>query len=88
LARVYRSGVHFDCPECGLLWKDDAVHGETKPGACSECGGDIRLVGVGNRIVESARWFRCGSCRALFMQRRGEIVPTGPWAGFDQFTEF
>ncbi len=85
--RVWRSGVRFDCPECGRLWKDDADHAPQLEAACSECGGMLRLVGKGEAMVQGAEWYRCLSCRALFMKRRGELVPTRPRSGFAEFTE-
>ena len=33
--RVWRSGVRFDCPECGKLWKDDADHAPAIAGGCN-----------------------------------------------------
>ena len=86
--RVWRSGVRFDCPDCGLLLKDDEAHALVLAGCCEACGGDLRLVGQGERMVENAQWFRCLGCEALYMKRRGEIVETKPRAGFVEFTEF
>lgn len=83
--RVWRSGVGFDCPDCGLLWRDDAVHGEIRPEPCGDCGGVVRLVGAGERMVESAKWYRCLSCSQLWMWRRRELVRTGTRAGMDEF---
>jgi hypothetical protein len=86
--RVWRSGVRFDCPECGKLLKDDVKHAETMAGGCASCGGDLRLVGRGERMVEGALWFRCLSCDQLYMKRRGEVVETRPRSGFEEFTRF
>jgi hypothetical protein len=86
--RVWRSGVRFDCPECGRLWKDDSEHAPTLSGACSACQGDLRLVGKGERMVEHAEWYRCLACKRLYMRRRGELVETKPRSGFDDFTRF
>lgn len=85
---IRRSGVRFDCPECGKLLKDDAEHSAIFASGCTKCGGDLRLVGQGERIVEYAQWFRCLSCHALYMYRRGDIVPTKPRTGFEEFTAF
>lgn len=82
--KVWRAGVRFDCPECGSLWRDDE-HAERLVAQCPGCSGDLRLVGMGERIVEFARWYRCESCQLLYMRRRGEIVPTKPRSGFEQF---
>jgi len=86
--RVWRSGVRFDCPDCGKLWKDDPEHAETIGEGCPSCGGDLRLVGQGERMVEHAQWFRCLGCGRLYMKRRGEVVPTKARAGFDEFAAF
>ncbi|MDV3135418.1 hypothetical protein [Mycobacterium sp. 29Ha] len=83
--RVWRSGVRFDCAECGKLWRDDDDHAEKRPGDCPNCNGDLRLVGLGERIVEFAKWYRCAGCDGLFMRRRGEIVETKPRSGFAEF---
>ncbi len=86
--RVWRSGVRFDCPDCGRLWKDDDKHAEELVDECAECGGTLRMVGKGEQRVEGADWFRCLDCKSLFMRRRGEVVPTQNRSGFDEFTEF
>ncbi len=86
--RVWRSGVRFDCPECGLLLKDDPAHATEIDRGCAACGGTLRLVGKGERMVEHAEWYRCLSCQRLFMKRRGEVVETRPRAGFEEFTRF
>ena len=83
--KVLRSGVRFDCAECGKLWRDDYEHAEKRPSACPICSGDLRLVGLGERIVEFAKWYRCSDCGGLFMRRRGEIVGTKPRSGFAEF---
>ncbi|WP_156044186.1 hypothetical protein [Cellulomonas sp. HZM] len=83
--RVWRAGVRFDCPECGLLWRDDEEHAESLSGACPSCSGDLRLVGRGEQLVEFAKWYRCVACGELAMKRRGEIVPTKPRTGFAEF---
>lgn len=87
--RVYRSGVRFDCAQCGKLFKDDADHAPIMGGACLKCGGDIRLVAIGEdmQLVGDAKWFRCLSCKQLLMRRRAELVLTQPRAGFREFTE-
>lgn len=79
--------MRFDCAECGRLLKDDAEHAEEIPNGCLACAGTLRLVGRGERMVEFAMWFRCLKCRALFMRRRGELVPTKPRSGFAEFAE-
>lgn len=84
--RILRAGVRFDCPECGKLLKDDAKHATQIDEGCARCGGDLRLVGKGERIVESAEWYRCLDCKRLYMKRRGEIVETKPRSGFEEFT--
>lgn len=86
--RVWRSGVRFDCPECGKLLKDDAEHAPVLAGSCIRCADDLRLVGKGERMVENAEWYRCLDCHALYMKRRGELVETRPRAGFEEFTRF
>lgn len=86
--RVWRSGVRFDCPECGRLWKDDEAHAPTKASGCLDCGGNLRMVGKGDSpSVGGANWYRCLACKGLFMHRRGELVPTQPRTGFAEFTE-
>lgn len=86
--RVWRSGVRFDCPDCGRLWKDDPDHAASVEAGCPACGGDLRLVGQGERMVQNARWYRCLSCSALYMERRGELVETRERSGFAEFTRF
>jgi hypothetical protein len=86
--RVWRSGVRFDCPECGKLLKNDPEHATLLIAGCAKCHGDLRLVGQGERMVESAAWYRCLDCKQLYMKRRGEIVETKPRSGFDEFTQF
>ncbi len=88
--RIFRSGVRFDCPQCGKLLKDDVKHAKQVKKGCPTCSGDLRLVGIGDStyLIGGAIWFRCLECKALFMKRRGELVPTQPRAGFKQFTEF
>jgi predicted RNA-binding Zn-ribbon protein involved in translation (DUF1610 family) len=83
--RVWRAGVRFDCPECRKLWRDDPEHAELIVGGCPSCGGSLWLVGMGERLVEFAKWYRCEACQALAMRRRGEIVATQPRKGFDEF---
>jgi predicted RNA-binding Zn-ribbon protein involved in translation (DUF1610 family) len=85
-SRVWRAGVRFDCPECGRLWRDDDAHAEELHGGCLSCGADLRLVGLGEHLVEYARWYRCRVCQTLHMRRRGEIVETRPRSGFDEFS--
>jgi hypothetical protein len=82
--RVWRSGVRFDCTECGKLLKDDAEHAEEIADGCA-CGGTLRLVGKGERMVEFAEWYRCLDCRTLYMKRRGELVETKERSGFAEF---
>lgn len=85
--RLWRSGVRFNCPECGRLWRDDPEHREELPETCPACSGSLALVGKGDSAaVGDADWFRCLSCRRLFMRRRGEIVPSQPRNGFSEFT--
>jgi uncharacterized protein with PIN domain len=55
------------------------------PDSCPDCQGQLRLVGKGEQLVEFAEWYRCEACEGLFMRRRGEIVPTKPRTGFEQF---
>jgi uncharacterized protein (DUF983 family) len=88
--RIFKAGVQFDCPQCGKLWKDDAKHAKLMKKGCPVCSGDLRLVGVGDgsMLIGDAIWFRCLGCKALYMKRRGELVPTQPRAGFRQYTEF
>lgn len=86
--RVWRSGVRFDCPDCGKLLKDDAEHAAVIADGCPRCSGDLRLVGQGERMVENAQWYRCLACKQLYMKRRGEIVETKPRNGFDEFATF
>jgi DNA-directed RNA polymerase subunit RPC12/RpoP len=84
--RVWRSGVRFDCQICGRLFRDDPEHAPIAKNACPRCGGDIRMVGKGDSpTVGDANWYRCLSCGQLLMHRRGEVVPTGSRAGFDEF---
>jgi predicted RNA-binding Zn-ribbon protein involved in translation (DUF1610 family) len=84
--RVWRSGVRFDCPECGKLLRDDGDHATIIDRACQNCGNDLHLVGKGERMVEFAEWYRCSGCQTLYMKRRGEIVETKPRSGFDEFS--
>lgn len=84
--RIWRSGVRFDCPDCGLLWRDDIEHAELIAEGCPECHGTLSLVGLGESIVEFAKWYRCVNCGALAMKRRGEIVSAKPRTGFSEFT--
>lgn len=83
--RLLRSGVRFDCPECGLLWREDEAHAELRPEPCPDCKGVLALVGLGERIVEYAKWFKCQRCHQLWMWRRGELARTGPRSGFDKY---
>lgn len=52
---AWRSGVRFDSPGFGLLGRDDAVHGETRPEPCGTCGGVVRLVVVGETTMQGAK---------------------------------
>jgi len=90
MAGIFRSGVRFDCPQCGKLWKDDKQHAKVLKKECPACDGDLRLVAVGHdpMLIGDAIWFRCLKCKSLYMKRRGELVPNQPRAGFKQFTEF
>jgi predicted RNA-binding Zn-ribbon protein involved in translation (DUF1610 family) len=83
--RVWRSGVRFDCPDCGKLWRDDDEHAEHHREPCPDCGGELRMVGRGEAIVQFAKWFRCRDCGHLYMWRRGELASTGPRSGFNEF---
>jgi transposase-like protein len=83
--RIWRSGVRFDCPDCGKLLVHDAEHSNQIDRGCPVCSGDLRLVGKGDKKVESAEWYRCLACRRLFMKRRGEVVETRPRSGFEEF---
>jgi len=84
-----RAGVKFDCPKCGLLLKDDKEHATLLSKSCPDCKGDLKLVATAavHTLVGDAKWFRCMSCKALFMLRRNEMVPTKPRSGFSEFTE-
>lgn len=86
----YRSGVRFDCPDCGTLLKDEKKHLVVLRSQCFTCHSDLKLVAVGanTAMVGDARWFRCVKCKMLFMQRRGEVVATTPRRGFKDVTEF
>jgi ssDNA-binding Zn-finger/Zn-ribbon topoisomerase 1 len=86
---ILRSGVRFNCPECGRLWKDDPQHAESRRKACPKCSGDLQMVARGEdpMLVGDAKWFRCTGCFTLYMHRRGELVPAQPRAGFREFTE-
>ena len=89
--RVYRSGVRFDCPVCGLLVKDDSEHTEILEGGCLSCQQTIKLVAVGEDaqlVGKGTKWFRCTACKQLHMFRRGELVLAQPRAGFNEFTQF
>jgi hypothetical protein len=86
--RVWRSGVRFDCPDCGKLLKDDEEHAAVISSGCAKCSGDLRLVGKGERMVEYAEWYRCLDCKQLYMKRRGDVVETRPRSGFDDYTRF
>ena len=55
--RVWRAGVRFDCPDCGLLWRDDDEHAELHADRCPSCDGQLRLVGKGEQVVEWASGF-------------------------------
>jgi predicted RNA-binding Zn-ribbon protein involved in translation (DUF1610 family) len=83
--RVWRAGVRFDCAECGLLWRDDAEHAPVHSALCPDCDGILRLVGLGDYVVQKAKWFRCLSCSELWMWRRQELARTRPRSGFDQY---
>lgn len=84
--RVWRSGVRFDCPECGTLLREDELHRKTHDSPCQECGGALRLVAFSDsRMTGDARWFKCEGCGRLYMFRRGELVTTQPRAGFAEF---
>lgn len=84
--KVWRSGVRFDCPECGTLLRDDDQHREIHDEGCAECGGDLRLVAVSDsRMTGDAKWFKCEGCGQLYMHRRGELVTTKPRTGFAEF---
>jgi len=88
IRRVYRSGVRFNCPQCGLLYRDDTEHSEVISNKCMRCGHGLKLVARGeNRtLVGDACWFRCTGCRQLYMRRRGSVVVTGPRSGFAEYT--
>jgi len=91
MPRAYRSGVRFSCNECGKLLKDCTKHAPVIKKACPDCAGNLKLVAVGEEawMVGDAIWFRCVKCKALYMRRRGELVPAGhPRTGFKSFTEF
>ncbi len=85
---VIRAGAKFDCPKCGLLLKDDLEHSTVLSKSCPECIGDLKLVATAAfpSLTGDAKWFRCLSCKALFMWRRKEMVPTKPRSGFNEFT--
>lgn len=88
--RVYRSGVRFDCAQCGKLLKDDEEHEVLLKKLCPICSGDLKLVAIGEdmQLVGDARWFRCITCKNLYMQRRSELVATQPRMGFKEYTRF
>jgi len=84
--RIVRAGVFFDCKECGeLLFKCES-HNPKKTGACPDCAGDLKKVALGTAMTGYAIWYRCLACRALFMQRRDELVPAKARPGFNEFT--
>ena len=84
--RVHKAGVWFDCDACGKLLRDCGEHHRADPRDCPSCRGSLRVVGIGNDMVEHAIWLRCRSCQKLWMRRRGEVVETRPRAGFDQWS--
>jgi predicted SprT family Zn-dependent metalloprotease len=84
--RIQRSGVIFTCETCGKLLRDCPEHNPVDVGLmCVACRGSLRLVGNGEKTVQFAKWYRCTACGALFMRRRGELVPTGPRRGFETY---
>jgi hypothetical protein len=83
--RVLRSGVRFDCEHCGKLLRDCGEHHPAEPKQCP-CGAELRIVGIGNGMVQHAVWLRCLGCKKLWMRRRGEVVETKPRLGFEQFS--
>lgn len=82
--RVHKAGVFFDC-DCGKLLRDCGEHVVADPSSCPACSGGLRVVGIGNAMVQNAIWSRCRSCKSLWMKRRGELVETRPRAGFELF---
>jgi hypothetical protein len=84
--RVHKAGVFFDCSECGKLLRDCSEHNPAEPASCPNCRGSLRVVGIGNAIVQNAVWLRCLACKALFMRRRGALVPTKPRSGFEKYS--
>ena len=85
---LIRSGVRYNCLECGLLLKDDTDHEIRMDGACLSCDGDLRVVALAaNSLVGDARWLRCLSCERLHMFRRRELVKTTERSG-SEFTLF
>jgi predicted RNA-binding Zn-ribbon protein involved in translation (DUF1610 family) len=85
--KVWRSGVRFDCPECGTLLRDDVAHSPFADESCTKCGGALRLVAFSDspHMAGDAKWFRCQACAQLHMLRRGELVTTQPRSGFAEF---
>ena len=84
--RIHKAGVFFDCAECGKLLRDCEEHNAPYPAQCPHCGAPLRVVGIGNAMVQNAVWLRCGGCTKLWMRRRGETVETQPRSGFDKFS--
>lgn len=76
--------MDFTCEQCGESLAACDHHGD-EARACLDCGSEAKLIGVGGRMVGSARWFRCTRCRRLHMLRRGELVKTGERAGTREF---
>jgi phage FluMu protein Com len=85
-ARVHKAGVWFDCDQCGKLLRDCGEHHLADPSECPACKGELRVVGIGNTMVQFAIWSRCRSCMKLWMLRRGELVETKPRSGFEQWS--
>ena len=83
--RRFKAGVFFDCERCGRLLRDCDEHHPTDQ-QCPDCLAPLRVVGVGNAMVEGAVWLRCLACKELFMRRRGELVHTRPRAGFETYS--
>jgi DNA-directed RNA polymerase subunit RPC12/RpoP len=84
--RIHKAGVFFDCTECGKLLRDCTEHNPPNPAACPDCSATIRIVGIGNAMVQNAVWLRCLGCGKLWMRRRGEVVETRDRSGFERFT--
>lgn len=85
LKQIHSKGVTFTCTQCGKLLRECAKHNPVNKGLCKLCGGDTKIVGIGNSMVGGAVWSKCLECKSYFMTRRGETVTTHPRHGFDKY---